>query len=702
MATTPENTSEASTGNETHGIVDQTSPYFLHALDSPDMNLVLTPFDGSGYGAWRRSVLIALSAKNKLIYIEASSVTPSSHSSEYKMWSRCNDMVTSWLLNSLLKEIAGSVIYSKSAKELWKDLEDRFGQPNGATLYHLQKQLADLVQGSLDIAAYYTKMKKIWDELDTLYTKVTCSCACDCGGKDKMDKSLQDERLVQFLMGLNDVYAPGKINILMMSPLPSVNLAYSLLMQDEKQRESYMNTNFPRGSSSFLASQHYPMGQRSSSADFKGKKMELVCSNCKKLGHTVDKCFRIIGFPANFKFTNNKSQSMRSNAAISSAATENRAFTQDQMMQMMQMFQMYITSPPASPRVRRSTSSAVWMHFERDPSVKIPLVLGEARDGVFLLSTSINQSKNFLRSSVSLNQCISVSSVSPIPVSYQSDVHLWHIRLGHMPFNLMKKFSFISSTQCVACRLQICPLARQTKLPFPQSSIKTKNIFELIHIDTWGPYKTATYNGFKYFLTIVDDFSRAIWTYLLSAKSNAFSMLKYFMAMVEKQFGAKIKYIRFPSSVLKGKTPYEILFGNAPDYSFLKSFGFLCFVSIPILHRAKFEPRASPCVFLGYPTGKKGYKVMDLKTKRVFVSRDVQFHEHSYPFSIPMSTLPTHHSQPSTLILDDDEPKSSIPNVTHSHVSDSENDPIVDYPAPSTPTHVDPLPVPDEPHLLYT
>ncbi|XP_060179038.1 uncharacterized protein LOC132609186 [Lycium barbarum] len=304
MAITPENTSEASTGNETHRIVDQTSPYFLHASDSPGMTLVLTPFDGSGYGAWRRSALIALSSKNKLSYIEASSVTPSSQSAEYKMWSRCNDMVTSWLLNSLSKEIAGN-----------------------------------LVQGSLDIAAYYTKMKKIWDDLDTLYTKVTCSYACDCGGKDKMNKSLQDERLVQFLMGLNEVYAPGRSNILMMSPLSSVNLAYSLLMQDEKQSESYMNTNFPGGSSSFLATQHYPVGQRSSSADSKGKKMELVCSNCKKLGHTVDKCFRIIGFPANFKFTKNKSQSVRSNAATSSATTKNRAFTQDQKMQMMQMFQ---------------------------------------------------------------------------------------------------------------------------------------------------------------------------------------------------------------------------------------------------------------------------------------------------------------------------------------------------------------------------
>lgn len=80
----------------------------------------------------------------------------------------------------------------------------------------------------------------------------------------------------------------------------------------------------------------------------------------------------------------------------------------------------------------------------------------------------------------------------------------------------------------------ICPLARQHKLPFPKSTSSTSHIFELIHIDTWGPYKTTTYDGFKYFLTIVDDFSRGTWTYLLSNKGNAFTILKSFIAMVER------------------------------------------------------------------------------------------------------------------------------------------------------------------------
>jgi len=78
-------------------------------------------------------------------------------------------------------------------------------------------------------------------------------------------------------------------------------------------------------------------------------------------------------------------------------------------------------------------------------------------------------------------------------------------------------------------------------------------------VDTWGPYKHATNHGFKYFLTIVDDFSRGTWTYLLSSKSNAFTILKSFLTMVERQFDMKVKKIR-PDNAFElgsGKTHSE-------------------------------------------------------------------------------------------------------------------------------------------------
>lgn len=90
----------------------------------------------------------------------------------------------------------------------------------------------------------------------------------------------------------------------------------------------------------------------------------------------------------------------------------------------------------------------------------------------------------------------------------------------------MKNFSFINFSSNHEYISDVCPQARQTRNSFPVSTIKSKGIFDLIHTDVWGPYKCSTHNGYKYFLTIVDDYSRGTWTFLLTTKSNAFQFLK--------------------------------------------------------------------------------------------------------------------------------------------------------------------------------
>nr|XP_016495495.1 PREDICTED: uncharacterized protein LOC107814569 [Nicotiana tabacum] len=119
------------------GVVDSSHPYYLHPLKYSRMNLVSIVFDGRSYSGWRRAVIIALSTKNKLVLIDRTLTIPQADSRLQKTRARCNDMVQSWLLNSLSKEIAESVLYSQSVKDLWSDLEDRLRQTNGATLFQL-------------------------------------------------------------------------------------------------------------------------------------------------------------------------------------------------------------------------------------------------------------------------------------------------------------------------------------------------------------------------------------------------------------------------------------------------------------------------------------------------------------------------------------------------------------------------------------
>ena len=69
-------------------------------------------------------------------------------------------------------------------------------------------------------------------------------------------------------------------------------------------------------------------------------------------------------------------------------------------------------------------------------------------------------------------------------------------------------------------------------------------------------------------------------------------------------------------------------------------FGSLCFASSIPIHRNKFDSRSRQCVFIGYRLDIKGYKLYDLESKTIFVSRDVQFHETIFPFRSPSSLPP--------------------------------------------------------------
>lgn len=181
-------------------------------------------------------MIIALTAKNKLGFVDGSIISPHDDgSNEFRLWRRNNTIVISWILNSVSKEISASVMFASSAREMWLDLKDRFQQRNGPRIFQLHRELMNLRQENVSVSVYFTKLKIIREELANF--RPSCSCGkCVCGGVKSLIDHYHMEYIMAFLMGLSDSFSNTRGQILLMDPLPSINRAFSLVSQEEHQR----------------------------------------------------------------------------------------------------------------------------------------------------------------------------------------------------------------------------------------------------------------------------------------------------------------------------------------------------------------------------------------------------------------------------------------------------------------------------------
>lgn len=121
---------------------------------------------------------------------------------------------------------------------------------------------------------------------------------------------------------------------------------------------------------------------------------------------------------------------------------------------------------------------------------------------------------------------------------------LWHNRMGHPSAKIVSSLLGVVVSEVSNKACDTCFRANQSRDLFPLNDNKTTKVFELIHCNVWGPYRTPSYSRARYFLTIVDDISRSVWIYLMVEKKETQMHLMNFVAMVERQFQTLVKTIR--------------------------------------------------------------------------------------------------------------------------------------------------------------
>lgn len=119
----------------------------------------------------------------------------------FSAWRRCNNLVLSWILISISKEITNSEIYASTVCKVWLDLKDRFSQKNMPRIFELKKAIDSLNQEQSSVSAYFPNLKSLWGELVS-YRNLP---VCPCGVTKDIHEIFHLEYVLQFLMGLDDL-----------------------------------------------------------------------------------------------------------------------------------------------------------------------------------------------------------------------------------------------------------------------------------------------------------------------------------------------------------------------------------------------------------------------------------------------------------------------------------------------------------------
>jgi len=122
-----------------------------------------------------------------------------------------------------------------------------------------------------------------------------------------------------------------------------------------------------------------------------------------------------------------------------------------------------------------------------------------------------------------------------------------------------------------------------------------------------------------------------------------------------------------PSSTIQNEVPFTKLFHKPAIYNHLRVFGCLCYPNLLPVSSNKLDPRSTACVFLGYPSNHKGYRCLELATRKVIISRHVTFDESKFPFSKSISESPSIIDEPQfpvfiSPLLRQIDPPQTIPN----------------------------------------
>ena len=154
--------------------------YYVHPSENSSTVTITPQLTGENYHAWSMKMQRALAMKNKFMFKDGSIPIPEEDDLLYTTWEGCNNLVHTWIINSISTSIAQSVVFIENNVDMWNDLKDRFMRGDRIRAAQLQEEIANLKQGSKKVTEFFTDLRGLWEELDQYRPMLQCTCPIQC------------------------------------------------------------------------------------------------------------------------------------------------------------------------------------------------------------------------------------------------------------------------------------------------------------------------------------------------------------------------------------------------------------------------------------------------------------------------------------------------------------------------------------------
>nr|CAD1831090.1 unnamed protein product [Ananas comosus var. bracteatus] len=325
----------------------------VHNLDSTHVATTTHKLNGQNYLQWSQSILMIIRGKEKEDYLTGDSAAPETTAPTYKKWMAENNMVMSWLVNSMMPDIGENFLSFETAKEIWDAAKETFSDAeNTSEVVEIEGILHDLRQGDLTVTQYFNILTRNWRQLDT-YEVHKWSCTTDASLYKQI---VEKKRVYKFLLGLNKNLDEVRGRLMGVKPSPSLREVFSEVRREESRKKIMMgpsqHLNIAENSALVtLKTQFAPSDNRQKN---KGRPW---CDYCRKPGHSRDTCWKLHGKPADWKPARHFEKEGRGNHVNTEEESKPEAspFNKEQM----EMLQKLISNLQSTPSQTESSSNHV-------------------------------------------------------------------------------------------------------------------------------------------------------------------------------------------------------------------------------------------------------------------------------------------------------------------------------------------------------